>query len=234
MFNENDPHHHKINRFIGWSLFFIIVVFLVVGCSATKANPVVEKAPELFYDSPEVKITQMRDSVVMGHGTGVFISPVHLITAAHVVMGATDKDHFQITTRESTTDTATVLWVNKDRDVALLRIDHQISEPAPLDCDLPVIGDEIFAEGYPYDIGFTRAYGRVTGDLRSIDAGLRVKWDFAFPIDAVIGPGMSGGPVWKNGKVVGLVVGSRMVNGSPSGFSIMVPAHAVCDLLMRD
>jgi len=220
---------YKIKKYITWLVIMLLAGFFLYGC-AVRADDFHE---DEGYDSPEVLINIYEKGKVKedSHGSGFFISPTHLITAAHVVMDKKSDGLIQVFTRGGVSQYATVLWISKDRDVALLQVAKQISTPAPVNCSIPKFGQEVQAEGYPYELGYARTSGKVIGSERTVKAG-RVTWEYGMLFDAIVGPGMSGGPVWANGQVVGIVVGMRNAGqGAPSGFAIFTASHSFCDLL---
>lgn len=223
---------YMVKRYIAWLLVITLVGLFLYGCTV-KADDLHE---DEGYDSPDVLVNIYEKGKVkeVSHGTGFFISPTHLITAAHVVMNKKSDGLVQVVTRNGVSKYAEVLWYSKDRDIALLKVKEQISTPAPVSCTIPEFGQEVFAEGYPYELGYARTHGKVIGYKRDVSAGA-VTWRYGIPFDATVGPGMSGGPVWSGGKVVGIIVGMRNAGmGAPSGFALFTAAYSFCDLLAWD
>jgi S1-C subfamily serine protease len=137
-------------------------------------------------------------------GSGVVIDEQRVLTGAHVVADAT----FVQIQKSSDPDRAlaTVEAVSHDCDLALLNVEGPALkgiEPAPLG-DLPSRRDKVSVVGFP-----------VGGEEISITEGVvsRVEVQrythsqrqmLAVTVDAAINKGNSGGPVFREGKVVGI------------------------------
>ncbi|HLL25812.1 MAG TPA: S1C family serine protease, partial [Kofleriaceae bacterium] len=138
-------------------------------------------------------------------GSAVVIGPGLLLTGAHVVANAT----FLQVQKPSHPDKAIarVRAVSHDCDLALLEVaDPEFFEdidPAEL-APMPKMGDEVSVVGYP-----------VGGEEISITEGVVSRIEvqryshsqrhlLAVTVDAAINAGNSGGPVFGNGKVVGI------------------------------
>ena len=155
-----------------------------------------------------------RIDTTRGSGSGWLVSPGHILTNHHVVEGAGS-----VTVRQAVSKNfpAVVVAVDSDRDIALLRFD-QPSElldlrAKPLRLGTISTGDAakpLVILGYDGALGLTvnGAAGRASAhsglpslvlDLRVIGRGLHLV------IDAMVGPGNSGGPVLNSdGQVVGM------------------------------
>jgi S1-C subfamily serine protease len=194
-----------------------IIAFLV-ACQAPK------KRDALSYST--VKIL-----TAGGHGSGIHVGNRYIITAAHVVGAA---DTVKIRAKHGGESEAEVLWVNKAHDLALLRAkDLTGVAVSQIECGVPAIGQHIEAIGAPGPLEFIHAYGRVASGVQS-----NSHWASYFIAAMVVGPGMSGGPVFDaRGKVVGIVVGVAVaqLGWTPSALSLayVVPSQTVCNLTMR-
>lgn len=140
-----------------------------------------------------------------GTGSGVVIAPGKVLTGAHVVANATFVQVQKVA--DPNKAIATVEAICHDCDLALLSIDHssfmegvEILELG----ELPELRDRVSVVGYP-----------VGGEEISITEGVvsRVEVQryshsqrhlLAVTVDAAINKGNSGGPVFKDGKVVGI------------------------------
>lgn len=172
-------------------------------------------------------------TVEQGHGSGVHIGSGFVITAAHVVGQVSEA---MLSASDGSKHPADVLWVNGPHDVALLRMrDQEGVAVSRLNCASSVsIGQHIEAIGNPGRLQFVHSWGRVSGVVQEM-----FRWRVAFVADLGIAPGSSGGPVIdERGRVVGIVVGVSLAQigwtPSPTNFSIIVPATAVCSLLARN
>jgi S1-C subfamily serine protease len=183
--------------------------------------------PAKDYGSSVVKVI-----VGNGHGSGVYLDGI-IITAAHVLTGAAD-NQVQIKTEGKNLLTGEILWVNKARDIAVIKPTGSIGlKPAALVCDTPQLGDVVTARGNPGPVEFFTSWGHISGDMQE-----RGMWLESVSTDITISPGMSGGPLFNEaGQVTGIVVGAlttRMgMSMSLTGVGLIVPGRTICDLLGR-
>lgn len=166
-----------------------------------------------------------------GHGSGVHIGNGLILTAAHVVEGKTG-----IRLKNSFGDIqgAELLWTNKSRDVALLKVKRPDRlQASTLICAPLVPGQKITAEGSPGTAEFVRLRGEVAGAARKSGP-----WLWAIPIDISGGPGISGGPIFdEHGRIAGIYVGAYLVrvgmNATLMGLGLAVPSDVICELMAR-
>jgi S1-C subfamily serine protease len=138
-------------------------------------------------------------------GSGVVVGPGQILTGAHVIANATFVQVQKI--NDPNKALAEVAGVWHDCDLALLRLrDPKFLagiEPAPLG-DLPELRDRVAVVGFP-----------VGGEEISITEGVVSRIEvqryshsqrhlLAVTVDAAINKGNSGGPVFKDGKIVGI------------------------------
>jgi serine protease Do len=171
-----------------------------------------------------------------GHGSGVHIGGGIVVTAAHVIDGATID---RVLMESGAEEAASVLWSNKEYDIALLRMgaDAAVVLPsAKIDCREPRVGEEITARGNPGQMEFVEVRGHIAGKARAFDGF----WRVALPADISFIGGISGGPVYdSDGDVVGVAVGAALAptatgnDASATGYAMIVPASVVCMLMGR-
>ena len=147
-----------------------------------------------------------------GMGSGVVIEKGRILTCAHCV---TDACYIRV--RKHNEDMlyhASVLFVDNDADLALVRVDDPafMNGITPMEIgETPHVQDDVLAVGYPLggeDISYTR--GIVS---RIEDIGYSHGWThlLGVQVDAAINPGNSGGPVLdlKTGKIAGIAFQGR-------------------------
>ncbi len=136
---------------------------------------------------------------IQGSGTGFYIAPTTLVTAAHVIDGCRAVGLIDGTPLE-------VLNSDSSMDLAVLSGATDIGAWLKLSAlEVPKLGETVTALGYPYytslDQGLTVTSGNVSA-LRGIDGSSN-----RVMITAPVQPGNSGGPLLnKKGAVIGVVV----------------------------
>lgn len=140
-------------------------------------------------------------------GSGAVISERRILTAAHVV---DDQTFVQVRLNGTAVKAqARVRFVSHVADLALLELDDPavLDGIAPLELgELPAVRDAVAAYGFP-----------LAGETLSITDGVvaRVEHELyvhssenllAIQMDAAIAPGSSGGPVLRDGRIVGVAI----------------------------
>ena len=164
-------------------------------------------------------------------GTGFVVDGKgHIVTAAHVVEGASS---ISVKFQDGTTRTAKVLGTDEATDVAVLSIDPSglTLHPLALGSSASLsIGDEVAAIGDPFTYDRSLSTGVVSGLDRTISAPNGFTVAHAIQTDAALNPGNSGGPVLDaSGRVIG-IVDQIATNGSSqtsSGVGFAVPIDLV-------
>lgn len=162
------------------------------------ANPATPEQPGTAPAAgvPRPKVT----GTLMGSGTGFYIAPTTLVTAAHVIegcsaVGMADGTALEILAADPSLDVA-VLGGAADAGNAWLKLSA---------LEVPKLGEAVTVLGYPYstslDQGLTVTSGNVSA-LRGVDGSSN-----RVMITAPVQPGNSGGPLLnKKGAVIGVVV----------------------------
>jgi S1-C subfamily serine protease len=153
-----------------------------------------------------------------GSGSGLLIGRNLVLTAAHVVSGATSINVWVEGNAKGTglLSRGEVVGINRNADIALVRTARPLSGHAfSLATADPSIGDEVALIGYPFgDPGLSAKFGHVSDLGRTVtfpdDEGGTVAVSRLITTDAAVNPGNSGGPVIaRDGRVVGIVSGKR-------------------------
>lgn len=167
-------------------------------------------------------------------GSGfVWSSDGIIVTNNHVVEGAST---VTVNFNDGTRLPATLLGVDPDSDLAVLRVDAKKLPAAPIGTsgDL-MIGETVVAVGNPFGLSGTVTTGVVSALGRSVPSETtnRTYTDF-IQTDASINPGNSGGPLLNiEGRVVGINV-AIYAQAQGIGFAIPVDrAKKVVDDLLR-
>jgi serine protease Do len=174
-------------------------------------------------------------------GSGFIVDPRgYIITNNHVVDGA---DHIYV---KLSTDPqnevageegrpATVVGVDKDTDIAVIKID-------PKGLTLPVVklgnsdgaqvGDWVLAIGSPFGLSQTVSAGIVSARNRSIDDGpAPSQFQKFIQTDASINPGNSGGPlVDMAGEVIGMNTAIYTQSNGSEGIGFAMPSNTIINV----
>jgi serine protease Do len=168
--------------------------------------------------------------VMMGQGSGFFISPDgYAVTNNHVVDGA---DKVEVTTDGGKTYTAKVIGTDKRTDLALIKVEGGSDFPfAKLAEGKPRIGDWVLAVGNPFGLGGTVTAGIVSASGRDIGNG---PYDDFLQIDAPVNKGNSGGPAFNmQGEVVGVNTAIYSPSGGSVGIAFSIPAPTVKNVVAQ-
>jgi S1-C subfamily serine protease len=141
----------------------------------------------------------------------------HILTNAHVVLGAR-KINVALGPTDSTSPIpAQVVGKDPSTDVALLKVDAPANQlhPVPLGNSADVqVGDPVVAIGNPFGLDRTVTTGIVSARQRQIKAPNGFTIDNVIQTDAAINPGNSGGPLI---DAAGRVIGINSQIESPGG-----------------
>jgi S1-C subfamily serine protease len=135
------------------------------------------------------------------HGSGVLISDSRVLTCYHNVRSYNHGGKNLLVHFGSMTYTAKIVKVDSTRDLALLSIPPQLI--LPVEPGEVAKGDEVVIHGFPQ-----RRYQEVAATVVGKASHTRTGPDEVLIMDRPVKGGMSGGPVLKNGKLVGILFGS--------------------------
>jgi hypothetical protein len=175
----------------------MLVAVMVVGALASTTIPASAETPAA---------TALDSSVLIytddGKGAGFAIGDGRIMTAAHVVAGASTVE-VRVGDERLAAD---VVRQDSSRDLAELEVAGLALTPLPLAQTSPEVGEEVFAIGTPVGNYLQASTGIVSAVVNQ--GGVeRVQ------TDAAVNPGNSGGPLVRaDGTVLGVVVTKSAVN----------------------
>jgi serine protease Do len=162
-------------------------------------------------------------------GSGVIVdSKGYIVTNAHVVEKA-DRIRVKLMNDPATvTYDATVIGVDKETDLAVIKIDAKKPLPAAKmgNSDGMSVGDWVLAVGSPFGLEETVTAGIVSARGRNIVP--QRQFQSFIQTDAAINPGNSGGPlVNMNGEVIGINTAIYTSGGGYQGVGFAMPSNTV-------
>lgn len=159
-------------------------------------------------------------------GSGFYISPNHVLTAWHVVQSA---KKVTVTNWEGRSVPAGIVEAWPESDLALIEVEGLGSGIfLKLSDQLPREGEKAMSMGYPFGFNLFSSEGMVSSAVAK-PKGESIE---LFATDAVVNPGMSGGPlVGQNGQVLGILSRIYSSTGSFAGITFAYPSERIKLLL---
>jgi serine protease Do len=165
-------------------------------------------------------------------GSGVIVDPKgYIITNNHVVDKA---DRIRVNLMgdpETVTYPATVVGVDAETDLAVIKIDAKKPLPAARlgNSDSMNVGDWVLAIGSPFGLNETVTAGIVSAIGRNIVPNRQ--FESFIQTDAAINPGNSGGPlVNMNGEIIGINTAIYTSGGGYQGVGFAMPSNTVVNV----
>jgi len=195
----------------------------IIICAAAFVFMQPELGPLTFWNPNTATVMVRADA----RGSGVAITPHHVLTAQHVVKN--DKS-VRIKDSSGNTQDGTVMvrgW-NDAADLAVVYVEEPLPDTAPLSCAPPKHDERVVVAGHPMSARNTYTRGRVVS--------LEIQGhEWYTGVDAVAGPGNSGGPVYDMyGNVVGILVAGLVSQRFGSiGLNLMISGEDLCKALAR-
>jgi len=180
----------------------------------------------------EITVTQRGTSYfnsTTGIGSGFLIDTQgHILTNNHVVNGASS---VQVTLKNGTNVTATVLGTDSAHDLAVISVDPtSIAGITPLvfgDSSNVQPGDTAIAIGSPYDLMDSITAGIISGLNRTVSGSSLTGM---LQTDAAINPGNSGGPLLNDqGLVIG--INTAIEPSTDGGIGFAIPSNVAQQVL---
>ncbi|GGK80658.1 S1C family serine protease [Amphritea balenae] len=188
---------------------------------------VLDKTNNQIYDDPDFRKyydaeNRRKERIQSSLGSGVILSPEgYIATNNHVITGA---DSIVIALKDGREATATVVGVDPDTDLAVLKIDLQNLPSVTLSSSANLrVGDVALAIGNPFGVGQTVTMGIISATGRN-QLGLNTYEDF-IQTDAAINPGNSGGALINAaGNLIGINTAIFSKSGGSQGIGFAIPS----------
>jgi S1-C subfamily serine protease len=168
--------------------------------------------------------------VPAGTGTGfIWDKDGHIVTNFHIIAGGSS---WSVTLYNQKTYTATLAGGDRNKDIAVLKINAPTSELEPIklppeDATLSV-GQKAIAIGNPFGLDHTLTTGIISAigrDMRGF-GGVTIKE--MVQTDASINPGNSGGPLLNSkGELIGMNTMILSRTGTSSGIGFALPISVI-------
>jgi serine protease DegS len=180
-----------------------------------------------FGDQLDVPRKRLKTSL----GSGVIVSPQgYVLTNDHVIAGA---DEIKVLLQDGRSSGASVVGVDKDTDLAVLKIDLDELPAIPIDSSNRLrVGDVALAIGNPFGVGQTVTMGIISATGRN-QLGINRYEDF-IQTDAAINPGNSGGALINAyGELIGINSAIYSRSGGSQGIGFAIPASLAADVMKQ-
>jgi S1-C subfamily serine protease len=155
-----------------------------------------------------VYVYENYDDIPDVSGSGAITSSTQVITNWHVVESRREGNtSVQVRFRDGSRNYATVIKQSRSWDVALLQIPETEMEPYKIG-PAPKAKDEVQTAGFGYDYEYIAINGTISSAIL-FPAGYKISDKGLFQVKgAVSRQGDSGGPVTKDGYLVGILFGT--------------------------
>ena len=169
--------------------------------------------------------------VESGSGSGfLWDRDGHVITNFHVINGA-NTSSIAVTLGNGKTYDASVVGFEREKDLAVLKINAPASELQPIRVGSSRsirVGQSVFAIGNPFGLDQTLTTGIVSALDREIRSQAGVPIKGAIQTDAAINPGNSGGPLLNSdGELIGVNTAIYSPSGASAGIGFSIPVDVV-------
>ncbi len=164
-----------------------------------------------------------------GSGTGFIWDEMgHIVTNYHVIENGS---RFTVTLADQTSYDASVVGVEPNKDLAVLRIiaPSKMLRPTPVGSSNDLrVGQSVFAIGNPFGLDQSLTTGIISALGREIKAKNDRPIKDVIQTDAAINPGNSGGPLLDSkGRVIGVNTAIYSPSGASAGIGFSIPIDVV-------
>jgi len=180
----------------------------------------------LVYDRRRLSMQEI--PVQAGTGSGFVWDEDHIVTNFHVINNA---DRATVVLSDGTSCEATLVGLEPDRDLAVLKVDRGPKKLIPLArgrSNNLHVGQRVFAIGNPFGLDQTLTSGIVSGLSREMQSISGWPMRDLIQTDAAINPGNSGGPLLDSrGRLIGVNTMIASPSGAFAGVGFAIPVNTV-------
>jgi S1-C subfamily serine protease len=167
--------------------------------------------------------------IPQGAGSGfIWDSSGYVVTNFHVIQNA---QVARVTLSDQSTHEASLVGVEPDKDIAVLRINPKDLRftPIPIGTSKDLrVGQQVYAIGNPFGFDHTLTTGIISGLGREIKSVTERPIQGVIQTDAAINPGNSGGPLLDSaGRLIGMNTAIVSPSGAYSGIGFAVPVDTI-------
>lgn len=194
-----------------------------------KRHPLLDDPLFRYFFGDKTDVPEKRTQTSLG--SGVIASPQgFVLTNNHVIAGA---DEIQVLLQDGRSIQASVVGVDKDTDLAVLRIDLDGLPSIDVStADNLRVGDIALAIGNPFGVGQTVTLGIISATGRN-QLGINRYEDF-IQTDAAINPGNSGGALINAyGELIGINTAIYSRSGGSQGIGFAIPASVAANVMQQ-
>lgn len=165
--------------------------------------------------------------IPQGTGSGfIWNDNGHIVTNFHVIEGASK---ITVTLSDQSTHEATLVGIEPDKDLAVLKIDAEDIKPIKIGKSSELrVGQSVYAIGNPFGLDQTLTTGIISALGREIKAKTGRTINDVIQTDAAINPGNSGGPLLdSSGRLIGVNTMIYSPSGASAGIGFSIPVDEV-------
>lgn len=180
-----------------------------------------------------LRVSTVKVSEGFGHGSGTFVGPDLVLTAAHVVR---PEGPIELEFPDGKKMGAAVLWLDDKSDLALLKAERKVNDYAKVSCEPLKLGERVLTFGNPGFLRFVLTEGIVANTENMgaqkafLPEGMPIDIEPMVVVSANWEPGDSGSAVFDHqGHIRGVVSIVFPVEGSRSNNALITPTTALPD-----
>lgn len=210
-----------------------LFTMLILLSPHIKANPSLKAALEMEEKIQKIAQESISKCVLIGGGTGVFISPYDILTNEHIVRGS---DEWEVSVYSGEILEGQVIGRDIQGDLALLRVKSSVdvSYFSLGDSDRLRAGEWVIAVGNAFLLAKDVKSMAVSLGIVSATNRNQERYHNLIQTDVALNPGNSGGPLVNlKGELVGLnsLITSRFQDRQNSGVSYAISSRQIKSFL---